>query len=99
MEIASGGVAVPNNIVRTSNFIGESNWTADALYAGQMDDVRIYNYPISEDEIAALYAASEGNYCRFPPMYDFTGDCRVKLDDFAVIALHWMECGFYPSCQ
>lgn len=99
VEIASGGVAIPNNVVRTSNLIGDSNWTADALYTGQMDDIRIYNYPISEDEIAALYAASEGNYCRFPPMYDFTGDCRVKLDDFAVVALHWMECGFYPSCQ
>ncbi|HOK67845.1 MAG TPA: immunoglobulin domain-containing protein [Anaerohalosphaeraceae bacterium] len=97
--IASGGVALPNNVIRTSNFIGRSNWTADALYAGQIDDVRIYNYPLSEDEIAALYAASEGPYCRFRPDFDLTGDCRVKLDDFAVLAQHWLECGFYPSCQ
>ena len=99
VEVASGGVAIPNNIVRTSNFIGESNWDADDLYAGQMDDIRIYNYPIEEDEIAALYAAGEGNFCRYPPVYDFTGDCRVKLDDFAILAQHWAECGFYPSCQ
>jgi hypothetical protein len=97
--IASGGVALPNNVIRTSNFIGESNWASDALYAGEIDDVRIYNYPLSEDEIAALYAASEGPYCRFRPEFDLTGDCYVRLDDFAVLAQHWMECGFYPSCQ
>ncbi|HRU15031.1 MAG TPA: immunoglobulin domain-containing protein [Anaerohalosphaeraceae bacterium] len=99
VPIASGGVAVPNNIVRTSNFIGRSNWTADAYYAGRIDDVRIYNYPLSEEEIAALYAAAEGPYCRFRPEFDLTGDCYVKLDDFAVLAQHWLECGFYPSCQ
>lgn len=104
VALASGGVAIPNNVTRTLNYIGQSNWTADALYAGQLDDVRIYNYPISEDEIAAMYAASQGNYCRFPPVYDFSGpngepDCRVNLYDFAEIAANWLECGFYPSCQ
>jgi hypothetical protein len=96
--IASGGVAIPNNVVRTLNFIGESNWTADALYAGLMDDVRIYNYPVTEDEIAALYTASEGPYCRFKPAYDFNDDCYVRLDDFAEMARHWMDCGTYPTC-
>ena len=104
VAVASAGVAIPNNIVRTMNYIGKSNWEDDELYAGQLDDVRIYNYPISEDEIAAMYAGSQGNYCRYRPAFDFSGpdgepDCRVNLYDFAEIASSWMQCGFYPSCQ
>lgn len=60
--------------------------------------MQIYNYAISEDEVADLYAAVAGNYCRYVPEMDLNGDCRVNLGDLAVLAADWLECGFYPEC-
>jgi hypothetical protein len=33
-----------------------------------------------------------GDYLHPHPMGDLSGDCRVDIADFAVIASHWMEC-------
>jgi hypothetical protein len=41
--------------VRTTNWIGGSNWGTDGYFQGQMHDVRLYNRPISDDEATALY--------------------------------------------
>lgn len=44
------------NVRRTENFIGRSNWCgADPDFAGFMDEVRIYNRPLSAEEIRLLY--------------------------------------------
>jgi gliding motility-associated-like protein len=44
------------NVRRTENFIGRSNWcTADPDFAGFMDEVRLYNRPLSAEEIRLLY--------------------------------------------
>lgn len=99
---ATGTVAsLPTIVTRTSNFIGKSNWAADALYAGMIDDMRIYNYGLTADDVADLYADVVGDYCRSKPAYDLTGDCRVNLDDFLYLAGYWLDCGFYPdpACQ
>jgi M6 family metalloprotease-like protein len=53
--IQSGTTAIPKRIYRSNLFIGRSNWAADAYYKGAMDDIRIYNYGLSEAEIAAIY--------------------------------------------
>ena len=100
-QVNTGSIGIPDVITRTSNFIGESNWEADELYNGMMDDMRIYNYAITADDVADLYSDVEGNYCRNQPIYDFTDDCKVTLDDFAYLANYWLDCGFYPDpvCQ
>lgn len=41
--------------VRTTNWIGASNFGGDELFEGQMHDVRLYNRPISDAEATALY--------------------------------------------
>ncbi|MFH1564657.1 MAG: LamG-like jellyroll fold domain-containing protein, partial [bacterium] len=53
--IASGPVVVPQNIVRTKNYIGRSNFVEDGYYQGLMDDVRIYNRTLAPDEVVNLY--------------------------------------------
>ncbi len=53
--IASGTTAVPSNIERVNNYIGRSNWSGDKYYRGSMDDIRIYNYALSADDVAAIY--------------------------------------------
>ncbi len=95
--IVSGATfAKPNVILRTDNFIGSSSWTDYARYNGAIDDLKIYNYGLSEDAVAQLYADVAGDFCRFRPIYDFDGNCIVDLSDFAVLAADWLQCGIHP---
>lgn len=54
-QIATGTSGV-SSVTRTRNYIGRSNWSADQYYQGNMDDVRIYNYCLTDAEIQALYS-------------------------------------------
>ncbi|HOQ03607.1 MAG TPA: hypothetical protein PKY88_00125 [Anaerohalosphaeraceae bacterium] len=90
---------MPNILVRNNNYIGESNWADDAFYSGLMDDVQIWNYPLTADQIADMYAAGAGSFCRFRPQLDYSGNCRVDLADLAVFAQSWLQCGIHPDCQ
>jgi hypothetical protein len=103
VPIATGEVDVPNSDPRVNNWIGRSGWTADALYRGRLDDIRIYNYALTPAEVATLYTnvrtteyicvPDPGN----PLAYDFTGDCRVNLDDLEVMVESWVECMRVPD--
>ncbi len=53
--LAEGEMPLPANVTRTYNYIGKSNWSADPLYEGSIDDVRIYNTAKTHDEIERLY--------------------------------------------
>lgn len=100
LPVQTGVIAqMPNIIVRNTNYIGESNWTDDTFYNGLMDDVQIWNYPLTADQVANLYAAGAGSFCRFRPQMDFSGNCRVDLADLAVFAQSWLQCGIHPDCQ
>ena len=49
---ASGtGQNVPLNVSRTNQYIGRSNWSQDALFKGQIDEVRIWNVARSQQDI------------------------------------------------
>jgi hypothetical protein len=45
---SGGTVPVPSNV---SNFIGKSQWPRDAFFAGQIDELRIWNIERSAQEI------------------------------------------------
>lgn len=102
-QIAAGTVDVPNNDLRINNWIGRSAWSADALYRGRLDDMRIFNYALSPIEVATLYTnVKTTEYVCVPdpenPLaYDFTGDCRVNLDDLAEMVTWWIECMRIPD--
>ena len=49
-------IGLPNNVTRTLNYIGRSNWGADAYYQGKMCDVRIYNRCLCPTEVYAIYS-------------------------------------------
>ena len=102
LPIQTGNVsAMPNVAVRSSNFIGASNWEGDSLYAGMMDDMHIFNYGLTADDVADMYAAVEGAFCRNKPAYDLTGDCIIDIYDLSYLSSLWLDCGFYPNpdCQ
>ncbi len=99
LPFATGRTTMPAVVTRTSNYIGRINPPAegDALFKGMMDDLRVYNYAISADDVANLYSTVAGPYCRTRPALDWSGNCIVDLEDFAVFASSWLECGLWPG--
>ena len=55
-QLIQTGNTMPTSVNRTNNYIGRSNWSGDAYYQGSMDDIIIYNYNISDSEVADLYS-------------------------------------------
>jgi hypothetical protein len=53
--IQTGAATAPTSVQRTANYIGRSNWSADAYYQGDMDDIRMFDYALSANEVTALY--------------------------------------------
>lgn len=77
--------------------------TANGFLKGLMDDVRIYNYALTAAEVADLYLEvhPDATFCilEYDDQFDFDGNCRVDLADFARMASGWLSCGSYPDCQ
>ncbi|WP_456437919.1 LamG domain-containing protein [Desulfurobacterium sp.] len=47
------------NVERFQNFIGHSNWSFfDPDFKGMIDEVKIFNYALSPEQVAALYRSS-----------------------------------------
>ena len=44
----------PSDFRPTQNFIGDSQWAADPLFNGRIDDFRVYNYALADSDVAAL---------------------------------------------
>jgi hypothetical protein len=84
---------------------GAENLTATtAAYVGQLDDVRIWTYPLSPEAIAQLYVDFNPGVwvCVERPELDTTGpdgvpDCQVDVFELAQLAEAWLECGLSPS--
>jgi hypothetical protein len=79
-------------------------------YTGQIDDVRIWNYPLASFDIASLYlefhpgedvCISGDEQWRH---FDVVGEpgessfCRLDIEDMAEFVTSWMECNLVPSC-
>lgn len=44
----------PSDIAPVMNYLARSQFPADPLFKGRMDDFRIYNYPLSAEEVKAV---------------------------------------------
>lgn len=103
VAVATGTVTLPNVVTRMNCYLGRSEWNGDFLFQGLMDDVRIYNYPLSAEDIAQQYldATPEEDYVCLPgsnPLtYDVNKDCRVNLADIAELAQNWLGCERIPT--
>lgn len=49
----------PTDIHPVINYIGRSQFAADELFVGYMDDLRVYNYALDSEDISALYSGRE----------------------------------------
>jgi hypothetical protein len=66
-------------------------------YDGLIDDFRIYDYALTQPEIA--YVATNGtgifDQTLLTPA-DLNGDNQINFADFAVLAEHWLENQIWP---
>jgi hypothetical protein len=94
----------PSNLgVTTNNWLGRSQWTADAYLNGYLDDFRIYSRALPPGEVASL----AGKTAQFTqPLYllltpqnsgiNLYNDGRIDLRDYAVLAEKWLEELLWP---
>lgn len=112
-QVASSSAGVPEIYTawERSNLVGASRTAGtrqilNSLLTGAVDSLRIYNYVISADDIAAEYLTkneqgyapcADQNFVGNEYNFDNSGSsyCKVDLADFAVFAQHWLENGLY----
>ena len=66
------------------------------FFWGILDDVKVYNYARTTEQIANDYLAVKGGWvCNnegtVDLTYDFNNDCQVDLGDFALLAADWLN--------
>jgi hypothetical protein len=63
-QIANGTLQAPNNTIRTSNYIGKSNWKTDSNADAIYDDMKIYQGALSSVAIMNEYdtQSNQGTY-------------------------------------
>ncbi len=70
-------------------------------FQGSVDDVKLYNYGRSEDDIFLEYYNISGTpICKdelYNSLLDTNDDCVVNFVDFADLAEVWFDCGLYPG--
>ena len=75
-----------SDINDVNNWLGRSNWTADANFEGTFDEFRIYDYALNQDEVLGSYESGPDT---LDILASLTGDCNsdgsVDTDDLACI--------------
>ncbi|MBN2064009.1 MAG: hypothetical protein JW745_04325 [Sedimentisphaerales bacterium] len=97
--------ANPREVNCSTSYLADSQWPDDPFYTGLIDDLVVYNYALSADEVAELYTSSTGtSICITPIEMDIAGpdgvgvkDCKVDMYDFAALAQMWLKCNIYPQ--
>jgi hypothetical protein len=85
-------------------WLGRSQWPDHPLFVGALNELRIYNVPLNAPWIKALVdLGPDGEAvdpavvdpCIYPvaPLVDLNEDCSIDIEDFAILAQHWLECG------
>ncbi len=84
----------PIDFKPANNYFGKSQW-ADPFFNGFIDDVKIYNYARTTEEVAHDYLDVIGGWVCNNEVdalpYDYNDDCEVNVADFAVFAATWLD--------
>lgn len=82
--------------------LGAGNIEGSSLFNGALDDISIYNYCLSNTDVADVwYEVTRQSVCLdYPDInYDVNHDCQVDVNDFAEFLSSWLECGLYPKTE
>jgi len=88
----------PVDIASVNNYLGDSQWSGDPFFNGIIDDLRVYNYARTTEQIAKDYLVIKGETVEFvcdmenyDLVFDFDDNCQVDIEDFADFAATWMD--------
>lgn len=82
-------VAIAGRVKGSLGNLSIENWN---VVGAQYDEVEIYNYALDAEAIAQAYADATGKpVCPGQQPNDLDGDCKVNLDDFALLAADWLS--------
>ncbi len=69
-------------------------------FPGELDDLRIYNYVLTDKDIAQDYYDLTGVQVCIDPqavgLADYNNDCKVDISDFVLFSESWLSSGLYP---
>jgi hypothetical protein len=64
-------------------------------FSGQVDDLQIFNYALTTDQVAQTYLGVQGGWVcnRELPLltYDYDNNCQVDIGDFVIFAADWLD--------
>ena len=80
-EMLTPAVMAPTN---GAMVLGREPFINHSHFDGWIDDVRVYDRALSEDEIITLLCLKE-------PAADYNGDCKVDWDDLSIFASMWLH--------
>ena len=79
-------------------------------FIGQIDDVRIWNYPLGDIDVVNLYLDfnEDKDVCMNQDdawlSFDYAGEpgepsyCKIDIEDVVEFASAWLECHLVPVC-
>ncbi len=76
----------PSDFNPAINYIGDSQFSDDPLFDGRIDDLRIYNFPLSDNDIATLADGNENH----PPVfidYPIINDAAIEDSPYSGLPL------------
>mgnify|MGYP000847071047 FL=1 len=90
-----------DNGATIQNWIGRSQYGSDPYFSGNIADLKVWNYALTNEEVAWEYlndttTPSEGYVCdrevfRGFQTMDSNDNCMIDLEDLAKLAGSWME--------
>ena len=96
--VGDGKISATSARIEFGQFQIGTNRNTDKPFTGLIDDVKVWNYPLSFEELSAEYNAVAGGYgCMTRPEMDLNNDCTVNVLDFAEFAGDWLHCERYPE--
>jgi hypothetical protein len=92
----------PYTVNMAVNYIADSQYGGDPYFNGLIDDLKIYNFARTTEQVAQDYLDVQGEYiCNNEVealVYDFNDDCQTTLEDFAMFAVEWLNSNrIYPN--
>lgn len=83
------------DITKSTNYIGRRLYPNLPMFDGLIDELKIYNYILSDGQIAQEYIDVMGGFVCTEEYdveaYDYDHNCRVDLVDLAEFASKWLE--------
>ncbi|MDJ0837365.1 MAG: chitobiase/beta-hexosaminidase C-terminal domain-containing protein [Acidobacteriota bacterium] len=82
-QIGSGRNPVPTTAIRTSNYVGRSNWSEAQGFEGEIAEILLFNRALNADELATIGAYLADKYGLYHPearwIGDYAGDVQPEI--------------------